>query len=62
MAQSWKVSVDFTEADTPEGEENWDTVEVEANTEELAKEKALTKIEAMYDVEEILKVEINWCG
>lgn len=59
MAQSWKVEVEFTEDD---GEENWDTVEVEANTEELAKEKALTKIEAMYDVEEILKVEINWSG
>ena len=51
--------MEFTEADTPEGEENWDTVEVEANTEDLAKEKALTKIEAMYDVETITNVDIR---
>ena len=56
---NWKVEVEFTEADTPEGEENWDTVEVEADTEELAKEKAVTKIEAMYDVETVTSVDIR---
>ena len=47
----WKVTVDFIE----DGEENWETFEVDARTEEVALQMAIDKVEAMCDVEEIIE-------
>ena len=51
----WKVTVDFIE----DGEDNYEEVEVEARTEEVAREKAVDQVEAMHDVEEIVQVDIR---
>lgn len=51
---TWKVTVDFTDED---GEEDFEEIEVEANTEELAIEKAENQVEAMHEVETIDRVD-----
>lgn len=53
----WKVTVEFTEEDEPD-EVNWDTVEVDARTEDVAKEMAEDIIEARYDVETIESIDV----
>jgi len=49
----WRVTVEFTE----DGEDNYDDVEVDARTESLACEMAVTRVQAEFDPESIDDVE-----
>ena len=55
----WKFCVDFTDED---GDEDYDEVEVQADTEEVARQKAVDEVHARWDVDTIDEVELldNW--
>lgn len=50
----WRVTIEFTDDD---GEDDYDEIDVEASTEELAKIKAEDIVKGIYDIDEIDEVD-----